>query len=268
MDRRRFLASIPPVACLAGCAQEPQPGVSKEQPTQNQSRTITRTRTPTVSEPSSISIQFRSSYRYIDGLDSIGVKSPESDQFAFVTPPVSEGSPAPSAFHLRLGDEQFTPASSVPGIEAKTPGVEGIYTTDDRRGSLVFDIPTVETENAALLFDGTRYPLTEVARGRLATAPEFSLESVSVPDSVAPDENVELSITVTNAGDAAGTYLAGFRTSGLPKAIDVPLEPGETETGSVTYDADADHEAMQFFFASPGGRRDYEVVVRSAATTD
>ena len=41
----------------------------------------------------------------------------------------------------------------------------------------MFDIPTVEPEDAILAYEGTEYPLTEDARTRLATAPDFSLDS-------------------------------------------------------------------------------------------
>lgn len=151
---------------------------------------------------------------------------------------------------------------------AWTPGIEDVYTEDRKSGSLMFDIPTTEAESAVLVYDGTKYPLTEDARNRLATAPEFSLESVSVPESIAPDENIELSITVKNDGDAAGTYLAGFRTGGLPKIIDVPVEQGETGTGSVTYETYADSGSMYFDFDYPGGGRDYEVTIESGGATE
>lgn len=229
--------------------------------------TTTARKTTTARE---VTVQFRSSYRYVINVDGIAVKPPRHDQFAFISPPVS-GAPPPGAFDLALGDELFGPATS--GLEyenvSTTPGIDDVYTKDNRTGVLVFDIPTTDVERAALLYDDTRYPLADDARDRLARAPEFSLESVSVPDSVTPNEDIELSITVSNDGDAAGRYLAGFRHSGLPKRIDLPVEPGETGTASVAYDVyDPQSESMGFDFDYPGGSRDYEVTIESRGTTD
>jgi len=88
---------------------------------------------------------------------------------------------------------------------------------------------------------------------------------VSVPESVGPNENVELAMTVTNDGDAAGTYLAGCRVGGLPREIDVPVEAGETETGGVTF-RPANSDAMYLNVSYPGGDREYEVILMDIST--
>lgn len=265
MKRRYFLTALPLTACLAGCMNRS----AREATTPE---TTTARKTTTAPEPATVrevTVQFRSSYRYVVNVDGIAVKPPRQDQFAFVSPPVS-GAPPPSAFDLMLGDELFSPATSSPGLEnmSTTPGIDDVYTKDNRNGVLMFDIPTTDVERAALLYDDTRYPLTDDARNRLARAPDFSLESVSVPDSVAPGEYIELSITVSNDGDAAGMYLAGFRYSGLPKEIDLPVDPGETGTDSVAYGVEPQDESMVFDFDYPGGSRDYEVTVESESTTE
>lgn len=268
MHRRDFLTVFPLTAGLAGCINRSGPGNSTTPSYEDRSPSITTTRASPVQETSSVTVQLRSSYRYGINDDGIGVVSPAHDQFAFIDPPVPDEEPAPRSFHLALGDEQFTPVSPVPGFTPWTPGIEAVYSENRKAGSLMFDVPTIETDSAALLYDETKYPLSDEARNRLATAPEFSLTSVSVPESVTPDENIELRITVKNEGDATGTYLAGFRTGGYPKVIDVPLEPGEKGTSAVTYEAYDGSEVMYFDFDYPGGSSDYQVTIESDRTTD
>jgi len=239
MNRRRFLKALPLTVCVAGCLGD----------------------STTEQETAPVSVQLRSSYRYGVSTDGFGVKPPDNDQFAFVTPPDSAGDPAPGAYRLDLGNEQHSPVTSVPGFMSRTPSIEEVYTEGQQRGSLMFDIPTAETESAALRRDGTGYPLTEAARTRLATAPDFSLDSVSVPESVGPSENVAVAMTVTNDGDAAGTYLAGCRVGGLPREIDVPVEAGDAGSGSATFSSHPDSDSMYLNVAYPGGNREYEVTI-------
>jgi len=244
MNRRHFLKTLPLTACMAGCLDE----------------------SSTDQESTSVTIELRSSYRYGVNDDGIGVKTPNYDQFVFITPPDSAGDLAPSAYHLDLGDEEYRPARSVPGFSSRTPTVEEVYTEENKSGPLMFDLPTTQTESASLQYDGTSYPLSEDARTQLATAPEFSLDFVSVPEAVGPNENVELSITVTNDGDAAGTYLAGCRVAGLPRDINVPVEAGETKSGGVTFQPPPDSDAMYLNFVYPGGDREYEVIIEPEQT--
>jgi hypothetical protein len=211
-------------------------------------------------------IELRSSYRYGVNDDGIGVKTSDYDQFVFITPPDSAGDLAPSAYHLDVGDEQYRPARLVPGLGSRTHSIEEIYTEENKSGSLMFDLPTTETESASLQYDGTSYPLSEDARTQLATAPDFSLDSVLIPEAVGPNENVELTVTVTNDGDAAGTYLAGCRVAGLPRDINVPVEAGETKSGSVTFQPPPDSDAMYLNFVYPGGDREYEVTIETEQT--
>lgn len=265
MNRRHFLSVFSLAAGLAGCMTGPRPGNSTADSGDDRSpREPSATETP-VDEPS-VSVEFRSSYRYGVNDDGIGVLSPERDQFAFVSPPVSDAEPPPSAFRLVLGDEQFSPVSSVPGFRPWVPGIETVYTERIKTGSLLFDVPTAEVDTAALRYDGTSYPLPAAVGDRFATAPAFSLASVSVPDSVTPGEHIELRVTAVNEGDASGTYFAGFRSGGLPKVIDIPAEPGEKGAEAVTYEPNDGSEAMYFDFDYPGGDSQYEVTIESETT--
>lgn len=269
MKRRHFLNALPLTALMAGCTADSASTPSTQTPTQDNTPTSTKTSTPTNQEPSKVDVKLRSSYRYGVGDDATGVKTPDYDQFAFISPPDSEGDPPPSAYQLTLGDEQYSPATSVPGFRSTTPDIDEVYTGERKSGSLMFDLPTVETESAALQYGGTRYPLTEDARTRLATAPDLSLESVSVPETVAPDRRmVALTVTVTNDGDAAGTYLTGCRVGGLPERITVPVESGETETDAVRFNTPDNGDAMYLNFVYPGGKEEYEVTIQSKNTAE
>lgn len=262
MHRRQFLAALPLASGLAGCVSDSGPG-SLSPSGERQPATDTAA-SATATPPA---VRLRASYRYGINDDGIGVLAPENDQFAFVRPPTPDGGPPPTAFTLVLGDRRITPVSSVPGFTSWTPGVDSVYTEGDGSGSLLFDVPTVEADSATLLRNGGEYPLPDEDCERLATAPALRLESVAVPQSVAPEDRIVFDLTVTNEGDRTGAFLAGFRTGGYPKTVDVEVPPGETRSGSVAYDAYADTDAMYFDFDYPGGDRDYEVAIESETAT-
>lgn len=236
---------------------------------------------PTGTVGRAVAARLRSAYRHVVNVDGIRVVAPERDQFLFVYPPSGEGgtasSPEPAnppetrrlstpegpptdAFTLLLDGRPFAPVSMPPRYRSRTPGIGSVYVDGSPDGWLMFDVPTVETDSAALVHEGARYPLPDGAVERLATAPSFRLASVSVPESVAPDETVELGLTVENVGDREGTYLAGFRWSGLPKPVEVTVPPGESGSASVWYRVYGDG-SMRFAFDYPGGDRVYEVEI-------
>jgi|GEM_PF-1249255 len=293
MRRRQLLAALPFVVGVTGCLDN----AGRGEPSTG-SPEVRGTATPTAHgeheegtvgtrgvSPGPVAVRLRSAYRYVVNVDGIDVQGPERDQFAFVSPPVDgterqtgtpdgpeerrpatpEG-PSPDAFTLVLGDRQFEPTALPSPFDPWTPGIGTVYTPETRDGWLAFDVPAVETERAQLVYDGVRYPLG-VDRERLAGAPAFRLESVSVPESVAPDESIELGVTVTNEGDRAGTFLAGFRVSGLPQVVDVSADPDSTESESVAYDPFSGVPSMTFDFDYAGSDRNYEVAVEAGTET-
>ena len=266
MRRRQFVAALPLVSGLAGClsGSEPTESTGTDRPGPAET-TSTDTGTPEPAE--TVSTTLRSSYRYGINDDAIGVASPERAQFAFVRPPDAHEERPPDAYALKLGSERFAPATSVSGFMSWTPGIDSVYTDDRRGGSLRFDVPAVEADSAALLGDGRRWRLDESARERLATAPDLRLDSLQVPNSVEPNERFELGVTVSNDGDRTGTFLAGFRTGGYPKTIEVNVDPGSTESGSVTFEAFDDEREMSFAYSGPGTDERVSVVVRAATET-
>jgi hypothetical protein len=273
MRRRKFLAALPLATGFAGCTGGSGAPGSADPPTDDRPSATTETTTstataiPTATEaPPTVSTILRASYRYIVNTDGIGVTAPDRAQFAFVYPLADELGRPPEAFALELGDQRVEPARSVEGIHNWTPGVSSVYTDDEREGALRFDVPTVETESAALAVDGRRYPLSRSDVDDFASAPALSLSSVSVPESVPPDGSIELGVTAVNDGDREGLFLAGFRHSGLPKRVGVTVPPGETASNSVRYDVFYDEGAMSFAFDYPGDDRSYEVAIEPAST--
>lgn len=72
---------------------------------------------------------------------------------------------------------------------------------------------------------------------KLATAPEFEVESWSVPEQVDYGEQFEVSVTVANVGDRDGRFLTtlGIKQGsvGVPETS-VKVPPGESVTHTIT----------------------------------
>ncbi|WP_459195121.1 hypothetical protein [Halosimplex sp. J119] len=261
MRRRQFVAALPLASGLAGCLGESGPTDSA-----GTSPDSTETVSTAAGTPETVSATLRSSYRYGINDDAIGVTPPEQAQFAFVRPPDAAEERSPETYALELGSERFVPASSVTGFMSWTPGIDSVYTDDRRSGSLRFDVPTVEAETAALVGEDERWPLEQSAREHLASAPDLRLESMHVPNSVEPTERIELGVTVANGGERTGTFLAGFRRGGYPKTIEVTVDPGDSNSGSVAYDAGDSEGELSFAYSGPG--TDDRVSVAVQAETD
>lgn len=236
--RRSVIASLPPVVGVAGCLGGPNPA------------------------PSTASVTLRSALRYVANDDAIGVEAPEGDQFAFVSPPASGTDLPPEAFALALGDQRFAPRTTVPGFMLHTPGVGEAYTADSRTGMLVFDVATVDADDGALLHDGARTPLPEESLPSFAAAPDFSLRSVSVPDSVSAGEPVGVAVTVANDGGRGGTFLAGVQRGGMFETVEATVGAGAVRTTTERLTVHADPGGAEHLrFVHAGGRESYEVAV-------
>lgn len=254
--RRPFLASLG-LSGLAGCL-----GGSNGTPSESSTDTVAKT-TDTQDDPVP-EVVLRSSLRHVVNDDGTGFEVPDGDQFAFVQAPAFDDPPPLDAFSLEIGARSFDPESFRLPAGSTTPGIDGVYTDQRRAGHVPFDVPTLEAETGALVVDGTRHPLPSDALPDFATAPDLVLESVSVPDTAPPNDEVELAVEASNRGDAEGIFLAGFRRGGLPETIDIPLAPGERNSASVYYDTRDGGGSIYFQFTAPDVDRSYEVAVESA----
>lgn len=289
MRRRTLLAALPASALLVGCNGQPgspnptestDPTGSPEprDPNGTDQSPSEQDGTPTDDGPSTpLAWTLRASFRRTVNVDGVDVVTPTNAQFLFVEVPDIGGSPSRREFSLHLGEDRYDPRIIDPRYGAWTPGVDALYTsgTDPKPGRdiaeddvamLAFDLPTLEVESGALIFNGTEYPLEEDDFEDLARLPDLVLESVTVPDAVPQSENVELGVTVRNDGDIEGLFLAGFRYSGFPLAIDLSVPPGETRSESVSYET-YEEGVMTFDFDYPGGDRSYEVEIEGGTAT-
>ena len=285
MDRRRFLASVALCASLAGFpgAESPDPETPSGETSspessgsQSPERDLPATETApptargsptkraTTTTPPEASAVVRSAYRHRIHTDAFRVVAPERSQFAFVRPPTVVGETPPSAFELALGDRRFDPETTL-RTPPWTPPLDRLYTDDEPSGWLPFDVSTVETDRAALVADGRRYPLPDETLSDLASLPEFVVESVSVPDRVEVGDPIQLTVEVRNEGDREGVFLAGFQYSGLPDLITTRIAPGETKTTIASYEA-FQVPRMRIVFRYARGWDEYEVVIEGADT--
>lgn len=239
MRRRQALLSLPIVGSLPGC--------------------VSGWVSPDADSPP---VRLRAARRYIAEDDALFVTTPDAAQFAFIEPPTS--APPPDAFTLELGDERFSPDSHPLGREAM-PTIDVLYTEASRGGWLVFDVPTSETTRGALIYDDTRYPLSDETISAVAVTPELTVSAIAVPDSVPADDTIEISVTVHNDGGREGVFLAGVQRGGQYTALETNISAGDSEDLSARLSVYADAgEVEQFRFVSPGEEWSYEIPVKTA----
>lgn len=240
MRRRTAVAHLPLLVGFSGCLGGPN----------------------SATDSVTANVTLRSAIRYVMNDDAIGVDPPEGDQFAFVYPPGPGSDLSPDAFGLELGDRRFAPRATIPGFTLHTPGVGEAYTEGDRSGWLVFDVTRVDADDGALVQDGTRTPLPEDSLPSFAAAPDFSLESVSVPDAVSADEFISVTVDVANDGDREGTFLAGIQRDGVFETVEATVRTGTVGTTTPRLAVFADPgETEHFRFVHAGGHESYEVSV-------
>lgn len=148
------------------------------------------------------------------------------------------------------------------------PHVDELYTAEAPSGWLAFDIPTVTAETGALVAHETQYPVSNEFLAQSSRSPDFSVLSVSTPESVSSGEMINLEVEVRNDGDREGIFLGGFQHSGLPKLLALRIKPNEKSTGAVTYEAYADEGSMSFRFHYSGGNQTYDVSITGTDTPE
>ena len=290
--RRTFLAGA--AAALAGCVSgRSDPGTSDGTPEQTPAPTTSERparstlafgETATVGEldvrPTGAVVQ--DSYVALVYPDFADVVAAEGRQFLFLTVDAS-GSPAPAAedFAVVAGDAAY---AGEPRGSAGRPYREGRpYTPDAGHGWILYELPApLEGERIAVELDVDdgdpptwHLPEDVVARLR-GPAPAFEVRDFEAPDSVRPDEPIEVSATIANVGDGDGTFRASLNQEGDllygadPFSFDLAAgaERAWTETVATHQRGEIEGQlTVRLRFRSAGGDFDRDVVVRPPGTT-
>jgi hypothetical protein len=219
MERREYLGSLVAAGGFTGCV------------------TSESEQTPTGEPIPDSSVDLQGSVMYRRTVDRFGVAGPTNDQFAFVSVPESTAGDPPSAFELRIGGRSFEPIEKPNWRELLPVGEHRMYTTEEPHGRLLFDVPTVEAESAALVHDGTTHPVADTVVDQLERAPEFVVQSVETPDSVARGTDITVSLDVANEGSSDGTFRGMVQLDSLPRPFEKPVSAGASASISVTLTA-------------------------------
>lgn len=227
---------------------------------------------------------------HLTSADQMGVSGFGDRQACFVRVRVSVGADGPTPalgdFSLRAAGESSTAKTRL-GVAApyRVFPDEAAYGTDyptDSGGgwfafllppSLPADVsPTLVVQFGGEAEGGLRWPLPEAAVAALrAPAPDFAVRSLDVPDSVAPDEPIEVSWAVENRGGPA-TFHAALNEQGpryFPHQLRTHVPAGERVPASVTVEPNGEWgaDAVDLAFRSVPRDADWSVTVESGTTT-
>ena len=228
-------------------------------------------------------VKVQDSYVALVYPDFADVVAPAGRQFLFLTVDVSgDGTaPSPDRFAVTAGE---TVASGRNRGEGGRPYLDGrLYTAEHGSGWILFELPApVESDRVALELDGgergtATWSLPDEVIGRLqAPPPEFEVRDVQAPTEVARDEPIDISVTIANVGDGAGTFRGSLNQEGdaiygaAPFSFD--LEAGAEHEWTETVTAHQSGGGPGGFtvalrFRSAGGDFDRDVAIRAAETT-
>ena len=287
--RRTFLAGA--AAALAGCVSgRRNPGTSDDTPattTEPPAATLDFGETATVGEldvrPTEATVQH--SYVALVYPDFADVVAADGGQFLFVTVDVggTEDAPAPAASDFRVATDEASYEGRQRGESGHPYRDGGAYTRDAGHGWLLYELPApVESERVALEFhdDGAAkaaWHLPDDVTSRLrGPQPSFEVRGFSAPDTVGPDEPIEVSATIANVGDGSGTFRGSLNQEGDalygadPFSFDLEAGAEREWTGTVTTHQRGELEnalTVRLRFRSAGGDFDRDVVVHPPETT-
>lgn len=202
--------------------------------------------------------------------DSIGVFD-DSERYLVVTVAVADPAPEREAFGLRVGDDVVRPATFTNGLFRD--GNWGVR-YGSAGGPLVFPLSTVDADAAVRLEwpGGSWTPPARVRERLTARLPGFAV-SLDGPRTVGPDDDPEITVSVTNVGSVEGRYVLALNRSG-PRVAYAPvrrlagdLGPGEsvrrTFDAKSPYDADPPRRTT-YLLDAPGDRQDGTLLMEPA----
>jgi len=145
------------------------------------------------------------------------------------------------------------------------------------RDHVAVRVPVEDITDAAVVWareddPQPRWELGSALTDRLAATPEFEVKSWSVPDSVPYGQRFEASITVGNAGDRDGRFLATLGVKqgslGVPEtSVEVPAGETRTHTVSVEPHYSESIESLRVVVDWGVGRETKSVAVERSGTT-
>jgi hypothetical protein len=282
-SRRQLLVSLGAgLAGIAGCSTAPSDGTTPSEP--SETPTPTQTAEPaTLGDAVTVdgtavtvsNLVSTHSFLYLSAPDAFGVEVADG-QFAFVTVEAGDDPPEPDAFAFAFDGER-RPATTYHdyGPAGALPVAEREYSTDDPQGYLGFELPApLAAESVAVSLGDARWTIPASARTPLQSPPPSFTVEYDVPDAVASDAPVPVTLAVTNEGDGDGTFRGAINHQGpMYGAGDFAfsLAAGESRTYEESIDYHQQQgfssDRLQFAVVSSAGERTFEVRLESAATT-
>lgn len=159
----------------------------------------------------------------------------ENPQFAVVEADAT-GVEGPPEFTLDVDGTRY-PDEGHHTYRAYPPGVDA-----GESGRVAIPVPIRDAESARVVWPQSDGPdaswrLPTAAVERFGRAPDFSVRSFAVPDSVSRGAAFEASFTVENTGDPAGQFVAEFGAGSLSDfdevTVTVTVGEGRTHTARV-----------------------------------
>lgn len=272
-SRRAYLTTLV-AAGLAGCV-----GNSPDSP--SDSTTDTSTTAPGTSSRPAMTIEAAAvqyAYRHIENVDWNAIQ-PADGQFVFVTVDASEVDPVPSqeAFTLVTADDVHDPAEIEHGypVDLDVPGVSYMPDREDTepRGWLMFDVPAQLATAPSLRLERETESWEWGLDIEKATTPPSAWDWTAIaPDTVAPDETFEITVSAENVGDGPGTFRGAVNFSYpmyRPEGFDIVLDPGESGEATVlasSKNADPGTE-LKYGVRTPAGKSTVFVTVGTESTS-
>jgi hypothetical protein len=224
-----------------------------------------------------VPVGVQSSFFYLTSPDSMAVATTERTQFVFVEVRPRTDSPPPSDFALAADDRRFW-GTLAPGDVAGPHLVyelgSGYRSGEVEPGWVAFEVPNpLDADEIALAYQGRREPLGEEFLAELRTPPaDFEVVSFDAPEEVDHDESFEVSVTVENVGETAGTFRACLNQSGptfVPRPVELSIPAGERREETWTFDdsVSAESQHLDLRLESPAEVRTAGVEVVGGTTT-
>jgi len=266
-SRRAFLVSLTTTG-LVGC-------VGNTPSTRTGSSADTATTVPGTPARPAVTIEAAAvqyAYRHIENVDWNAIRTADG-QFVFVTVDASgaESVPDREAFALATDDE-FHDAAAIErrypvGLDVPGEPYMPEQVDTDPRGWLVFDVPAQLDAAPSLRLERDTGSWEWRLDVEKATTPPPAWEwTASAPDTVAPDESFDITVSTENVGDGPGTFRGAVNFSipmYRPEGFDIVLDPGEFGEATISASSnDADPETeLEYGVRTPAGKSTVAVTV-------